>query len=89
MHVFLHALLHYTGGANGSGSWYLELSGIVGDIALLPLVAGVWVFLRKHNCHVDGCKSLITSIDPNCHAPACRRHHSLRHLHGKDPHDRA
>lgn len=75
---------------NGPG--YNFWSGIAGSFvsSWLPnpsvlLVGFLW--LRHHNCHVDGCKSVRTSIDPLVHAPACRRHHSLRHLHGKDPHE--
>jgi len=79
LHSILHALLHYTGGDNGSGPWYLELSGSVGDI---PLFAAAIVLIRKHNCHVKGCTSIITHTDPEVHAPACKRHHSLRHKRG-------
>jgi hypothetical protein len=43
------------------------------------------VLARKHNCHVKGCKSVLTSNDPEVHAPACRRHHSHRAKHGRDP----
>ncbi len=79
-------ILHFTGGDNGSGAWYLELSGFVGDLlAVLPWMLAFWLALRHHNCHVDGCKSVHTSIDPEVHAPACRRHHSHGHLHGTAP----
>lgn len=81
-----HGILHFTGGDNGSGPWYLELSGFVGDVlAVVPWIAAFWLFLRHHNCHVDGCVSVRTSTDPAVHAPACRRHHSHGAQHGAAP----
>jgi hypothetical protein len=80
--MLLHALLHYAGLTNASGAWYLFWSGIFGDATIF---AGVTVLARKHNCHVKGCKSVLTSNDPEVHAPACRRHHSHRAKHGRDP----
>jgi hypothetical protein len=74
-------LMHYAGLTNASGPWYLFWSGIFGDATIF---AGVAVLARKHNCHVKGCPSVITSNDPAVHAPACRRHHSHGHLHGKE-----
>ena len=79
-----HWFLHHLGLDSASGAWYLFWSGIFGDATIF---GGVLILLRKHNCHVDGCKSILTSNDPAVHAPACRRHHSLGHLHGKDPHE--
>ena len=82
-----HWLSHYTGGDSGSGTWYLEWSGFIALlVTIIPLWVGIYVFLRKHNCHVDGCKSVKTSIDPAVHAPACRKHHSKGHLHGVSHH---
>jgi hypothetical protein len=74
---------HLTGTDNGSGFWYLWWSGF---FANATIYAGAFLVVRKHNCHVTGCKSVRTSNDPSVHAPACRRHHSLKHLHGIDPH---
>jgi hypothetical protein len=72
------------------GPGYNFWSGIAGSFAtnwINPsLLLAAFVLLRHHNCHVKGCKSVITHTDPFVHAPACRRHHSLRHLHGVDPH---
>jgi hypothetical protein len=77
-------IVHVTGGDNGGGVWYLELSGFVGDVlTVVPWFVAFWLVLRHHNCHVDGCRSVWTSTDPAVHAPACRRHHSLGHLHGE------
>lgn len=81
-----HSLLHYTGGDDGNSPWYLEPSGFVSLVfTLVPLWVGVIVFLRHHNCHVDGCRSVRTSLDPAVHAPACRTHHSHGKLHGRAP----
>jgi hypothetical protein len=83
----VHWLLHVTGGDNGSGGWYLEWSGFIAlVVTVVPIWVGIVVFIRHHNCHVDGCKSIRTSLDPKVHAPACRRHHSLGHLHGESQH---
>lgn len=76
--MFWHWLLHYTGGDNGSGPWYLELSGFVGD---LVFVGAGWGIVRKHNCHVKGCWRL-GHPDPDHGWPACRRHHSQAHKLG-------
>lgn len=74
-----HFFLHYAGLDNASGAWYLWWSGIFGDVTVF---AAVLVIAKKHNCHVKGCKSIITHNDPDVHAPACRRHHSYRGLRG-------
>lgn len=85
-HAIAHAFLHYTGSDNPSGPWYGFFSGFGSDLGEITLFGGVIVLLRKHNCHVDGCKSVITSNDPSVHAPACHKHHSFKHKHGIDPH---
>lgn len=76
----VHAVLHYLGGTNGNSPWYLIPSGQEGDVALY---GGLILALLHRNCHVDGCKSFITTNDPKVHANACRNHHSLGHLHGR------
>jgi hypothetical protein len=79
-------LLHVTGGDDGSGAWYLEWSGFVSlVISVVPLWLGLFIFLKKHNCHVNGCRSVITHDDPAVHAPACRLHHSHRASRGVVP----
>jgi hypothetical protein len=74
-----HAILHYLGLTNASGLWYLLWSGIFGDVTIF---GGLVVLVLRHNCHVTGCKSVLTHNDPALHAPACRKHHSLRHKRG-------
>jgi hypothetical protein len=69
---------------NGSGKPYLFWSGIFSDATIF---SGVIFLLKKHNCHVTGCKSILTDNDPTVHAPACRRHHSHRDKRGINPHE--
>lgn len=80
-----HLFMHWTGSDNVSGPYYGFWSGFGSDIGEIALLAGIYTLLRKHNCHVKGCKSVITSNDPEVHAPACRKHHSHREKHGRDP----
>lgn len=75
---------HLTGTDNGSGFWYLWWSGFFANAAIY---GGLYVLLKKHNCHVDGCKSVHTHNDPAVHAPACKKHHSYRDKRGKNPHE--
>ncbi len=79
----LHWLLHVTGGDNGSGPFYLEWSGFLPDLTMLSLLGAALHHIGRHNCHVKGCLSIFTHLDPKVHAPACRRHHSYRHLRGR------
>lgn len=66
----LHFLLHVTGGDNGSGPFYLELSGFV---ALLGFVGAAWTYLKHARCHVDGCNK--RGKYPFQHYKLCRLHH--------------
>lgn len=64
------------------GNGYQFWSGIGSDFGEVFLVGAAWTLIRKHNCHVKGCPSIVTHLDPHVHAPACRRHHSYRHRRG-------
>lgn len=68
-HAFLHPL-----SANGASLY----GGVLGDLGELPLVVGVWMLWRKHNCHQCGCWR-IGHTDPEHGFPACRVHHSQAH----------
>jgi hypothetical protein len=72
-----------------AGNGYNFWSGIAGSFAtnwINPgILIGGYIFLRHHNCHVKGCKSVLTSQDPAVHAPACKHHHSHGHLQGSVP----
>jgi hypothetical protein len=67
------------------GHWYAFWSGIGNDIPIyvIGVVPLWWTTYRRHNCHVRGCWRF-GHIDPAVHAPACSRHHTLGHLHGKE-----
>ena len=40
-----------------------------------PLVAGVFILLHKHNCHIKGCLRLQWHADPKTGHPVCKKHH--------------
>lgn len=71
-------------GKLGPGGGYWFYSGIFALSYLGGLLALIGGLYRHHNCHVDGCRKL-GHLDPAIHAPACRVHHSLGHLHGTPP----
>lgn len=82
----LHFLLHITGGDNGSGPFYLELSGFLG----LVLGCGfVITWFKNSRCHVDGCNK--HGKYPFQHYKLCKNHHldvpkKVTHLHIKKLH---
>lgn len=80
--ILWHLFLHYTGVSNEQGRWYAFWSAFGSDLGELALLGMAWTLLRKHNCHVKGCWSVVTHHDPDVQAPACRRHHSHRHKRG-------
>ena len=83
-HLIAHWFLHYTGADNPSGPWYGFWSGFGSDFGEVTIFGGLGLMWKHHNCHVKGCPRL-GHIDPAVHAPACRKHHSLRHKRGSVP----
>lgn len=73
--MILHWIGHLLGLDNVSGPFYAFWSGV-------GLTVG-WPFVqwRRHNCHVRFCP-WPGHIDPETHHPACKKHHSRRHLLG-------
>lgn len=70
------------------GTGYQFWSGIAGSfLTSIPgwLVA-FFLFIRARNCHVKGCKSFHTAVDPEHGWHACVRHHTKRDAIGVDPH---
>lgn len=65
-----HSILHYTGSSNPSGVWYGWWSGFAGD---LPILVGLLIYWRRHNCHVRRCP-LVTWKEYDGHM-LCRLHH--------------
>jgi hypothetical protein len=49
-----------------------------------PIFVLILIALKRHNCHVKGCWRL-GHVDPALGFHACKRHHSLGHLHGIAP----
>jgi len=72
--VVLNWLLHTFGLDDGSGAWYLFWSGIVGDLAL---VGGLWVLLRRLNCHAAGCWRIGIHHVVGTPYVTCRKHHPI------------
>lgn len=83
----LHFLLHITGGDNGSGPFYLELSGFAG---LLFACGFIVKWYEGTRCHIGGagfkgCKR--RGHYPFKHYKLCHKHHPehpqgvLTHLH--------
>lgn len=67
--------LHWTGGDNGSGVQYLELSGFL-SIVIPPLltVLGLYLTYWWHTrCHIDGCFK--KARYPFHHYRLCKKHH--------------
>jgi hypothetical protein len=79
-----HLFLHLSGSDNVSGPWYGFWSGFGSDIGEVSLLGALITTARHKNCHVKGCLRL-GHIDPAVAAPACKKHHSLGHLHGSAP----
>ena len=71
----LHYLIHWPmkGGYN-------FVSGPLADIALVTAFAGtLYLFLRKHNCHVNGCWRMEWHPHPAHGHPVCKKHHPEGH----------
>lgn len=67
-----HFLLHITGGDNGSGPFYLELSGFVG---LLGFVGAFITYYKKHNCHQHRCWRIGRHAVAGGSLITCKKHH--------------
>jgi hypothetical protein len=51
----IHLLLHVLGIDDETSHWYAFWSGIGAD---LPMLGGVALYVRHHNCHEHGCLRL-------------------------------
>lgn len=72
-----HWFLHVTGSDNVSGPWYGFWSGFGSDIAEFGLLYGLYVLVRKHNCHARGCLRIgLHHVDGTPYV-VCRKHHPL------------
>jgi hypothetical protein len=71
----MHSIAHYLGLTNGSGYWYLWWSGFFANILIFT---GVFTYLHKSNCHVNGCLR-VWRVHDVVGTPyrACRKHHPV------------
>ena len=69
---------------NGNGyNFWSGFGSDLGEVTLITaILASAYGAYRHHACHVDGCWRP-GHTDPKVSAPACQRHHSLGHLHGR------
>lgn len=68
VHTYLLHPLH----ADGYQFW----SGIAGSfVTSTSVYAGLYIFWRKHNCHVHRCWRLAWHPHPRHGHPLCKRHH--------------
>ena len=71
----LHYLLHWP-----TKGGYNFVSGPLADITLITAFAGtLYLFLRKHNCHVHRCWRLAWHPHPDHGHPVCKKHHPDGH----------
>ena len=84
----VHWWEHYTGSDNGSGPWYLWVSG-AGGVILPPIltVGGVaLVAWWHHTCHRVDCIHWARFTDKQTGAKLCRTHIAAPPDHSKLPH---
>ena len=94
-HQIIVHLSQETGTSNSSSRAYGFWSGFGSDLGELALIGGVWMGLRKLNCHVKGCWRIGHHSLEGTPYVVCRKHHpdvpdkgaSLHHIH--DMHRRA
>jgi len=67
----LHDLIHWP-----TQGGYNFVSGPLADITLVTAFVGtLYIFLRKHNCHVHGCWRMAWHPHPDHGHPVCKKHH--------------
>jgi len=69
---FANLLLHVTGGDNGSGPFYLELSGFVGLMAGCGFII---TWYKRHNCHHHLCPRFGKHSVAHGKYMVCKVHH--------------
>lgn len=69
----IHLLLHLLGVDDEAGRWYAFWSGFGAD---LPMLGGVLLYLRHHNCHEHGCLRLGHRLSDG--TVTCRHHRGDR-----------
>jgi hypothetical protein len=76
MTVYWEGFLQFLGVRNEAGRWYAFESGsgaiILGD---LPLLGGLVLLIRHHNCEIPGCPRIQMKRPTAAGHLLCRRHH--------------
>lgn len=70
----------HTGTINESGPYYGFWSGFGSDLSEIAILGGIYAVIRKHNCHVKGCRNLRTHQVVGTPYIACAQHHP--HMNG-------
>lgn len=71
----LHSVLHWP-----THGGYNFVSGPLADITLATAFLGwLYLFLRRHNCHVNRCWRLAWHPHPVHGHPVCKKHHPDGH----------
>ena len=67
----LHSVIHWP-----TQGGYNFVSGPLADITLATaFLSWLFIFLRRHNCHVNRCWRLAWHPHPEHGHPVCRKHH--------------
>jgi hypothetical protein len=66
---------HVLGLDDPTGPIYLAWSGFGADLGELALLAGLYQWARRHNCHVHGCWRIGRHRVGDTGIVVCRRHH--------------
>ena len=67
----VHSVIHW---ADHGG--YNFVSGPLADITLATaFFSWLYLFLRHHNCHIEGCWRLEWHVHPDTGHPVCKHHH--------------
>lgn len=76
MTIYWEGFLQFLGVSNESGRWYAFESGsgaiILGD---LPLLSGLFLLIRHHNCEIPGCPRIQLRRPTAAGHLLCRKHH--------------
>jgi hypothetical protein len=71
----LHHIVHWP-----DNDGYNFVSGPLADITLITAFAStLFLWWRKHNCHVHGCWRLEWHVHPENGHPVCKEHHPHGH----------
>ena len=69
--VSVHYIVHWP-----TQGGYNFVSGPLADITLVTAFVGtLYLFLRRHNCHIRHCWRMAWHTHPDHGHPVCRKHH--------------